>query len=496
MDSSTVDGKPLTEDQRIEKEILAELTRLGGQRVRTEEDIEQHGTKLILPETMTPQDGVNFLLRHIEQQETMTYFSRTFRFRPWDGAHATQAAMRKLMGTTGIAKRGGFFSPPPEMRTISIGVGKTTQVPWGIIQIPAFGNADLTLAGTEDEEYGTLFFVHIHAERKYAAAIEGLFIAIEDELNNNSIYKGKALDGREEANFLDLSGVEPSKVIYSEEVMTQLDANVWSLLNHTERHRDLNIPLKRAVLLEGPYGTGKTLAAFLTAQIAVANGWTFIYCRPGKDDVAETMATARIYQPAVLFVEDIDNLGGTDQDADAVSELLDLFDGITAKGTELLAVMTTNHPEKIHKGMVRPGRLDAVIHVGALDHGGIQRLIEASVPGNLLAPDLDYERIGDAMDGFLPAFAKEAIDRAARYMLVRGDDEALTTDDFVNAASGLRPQLELMEGASEHKDPDSLRQALARTVKGAATEAVDGVEIHRHGEDWGGRLVSAEANGH
>ena len=45
-----------------------------------------------------------------------------------------------------------------------------------------------------------------------------------------------------------------------------MGANVWSLIRHSPKMRELGLPLKRAVLFEGDYGTGKTLGAFLTAQ--------------------------------------------------------------------------------------------------------------------------------------------------------------------------------------------------------------------------------------
>lgn len=235
---------------------------------------------------------------------------------------------------------------------------------------------------------------------------------------------------------------------------------------------ELGVPMKRAVLFEGPYGTGKTLGAYLTAKEAVANGWTFIYCRPSRDDLFDTIATARLYQPAVVFFEDIDVVGNGD--GDHVSRLLDVLDGIEAKGTELVCVLTTNHVERIHKGMVRPGRLDAIIHIGALDPRGVRRMVEATVPEHLLEPNLHWPAISEAMEGFLPAFVREAIDRTVRYNLARNEGKAtpLATVDFVTAANGLRPQLELMENAADTKDVNhlavGLEQAVERVVGGLA----------------------------
>lgn len=465
-----------TEQQLLEDNILQTLAALGGQRV-TDDSLIQRGSQMVLPSTMSPVDAIKYLEDHIEQQEEETRFTRTFKFRPWDGASAVQKALVKVFGTAGIGKPTWTFfgKKPPEMRTINIGPTETMQVPWGKLAVPLFGGS-MYLGSVEDPDLGSLFSLTIDAPRKYRAHIEGLFLTIQSVLNTESIYKGQAIDGQENAEFLDLSGVDPRKVIYSDEVIAQLDANLWSVIKHTETMRRMGIPRKRAVLLEGPYGTGKTLGAFLTAQIAVPNGWTFVYCRPAKDSLSSVMATARLYQPSVVFFEDVDILAESGE-RDAVARLLDLFDGITAKGTELMLVLTTNHKERIHKGMVRPGRLDAMIHIGALDLNGCRRMIEASVPEGSLGDEMDYEAIFEAMEGFLPAFVKEAIDRTLRYAISRSDGEVddlvLETEDFVLAANGLRPQLDMMLDAGEGKVPDPLGTAIRNEVR----RAVDGVDI-------------------
>ena len=131
-------------------------------------------------------------------------------------------------------------------------------------------------------------------------------------------------------------------------------------------------------------GTGKTLAAILTGQEAVANGWTFIKGRPGRDDLSFVMQTAKLYQPAVVFYEDVDKIADSEVTSDSgISRLLDDFDGIDAKSTRILCVLTTNHPERIHKGMARPGRLDAMIEIDELDVDGTAKLVQCRVSERL-----------------------------------------------------------------------------------------------------------------
>lgn len=480
------EARPKTQQQQEDERLLEALAMLGGARV-ADEDLIYSGRQLIIPEGWTAADAMEYLGNHIEQQEETTEFRRRFQYRPHDGAHALQLALKRVFGTAGLGKPiYHFFGVDrPELISVATGPSETTQVPWGRLEVPLFGGVLMTGA-YKHREYGMLFELTISAPRKYKAHVEGLFAAIDAELRTNSLYKGAAVNGAEEPEFIDLSHVDARRVIYSESVRTQLDANVWTLLEHTEKMRDLSLPLKRAVLFEGDFGTGKTLAAQITGQIATKNGWSFIYCRPGEDDLRTVMATARLYQPSVVFFEDVDTIA-SNGDKDAVSQLLDTFDGITAKGTEIVCILTTNHPDRIVKGMVRPGRLDAVIHFGGLDTGAIEEMAYANL-GTELIGQVDWEKVGEAMNvgdpqrAFLPAFAKEAIDRTMRYALSRSagnPDVKLTTSDFVEAAMGLHPQLDLMLGAGEGEQPESFEQMVAR----AANKGVSGVGVVRPGTD-------------
>lgn len=451
-----------------EVQLLATLAQLGGALV-SDDDIVYEGTRFVIPETMDIGQAINWLYEKSAEEDRVTQYTRTYDYRPMDGARSAYNAMKRAFGMVAQKNtRGMFGDEPPQLVTVKISATETEQVPWGRIVIPMLPGCVIDFGSVEHRDKGSLFTVTVHAPRRFRFHVEGLFILIAEELATNSLYRGQAFDGS--YDFLDLSGVDPANVVYSRDVMVQLEANLWSLLRHTEVMRDQGLTLKRAVLLEGPYGTGKTLAAFLTAREATLAGWTFHYARPGRDNLAEVMQTATLYQPSVVFFEDVDVISdATAEGADSVSRLLDVFDGIAAKGTEIVAVLTTNHVEKIHKGMVRPGRLDAIVHIGALDDEGITRLVQRSIPDTLLASDIDYSQVCAAMAGYMPAFVKEAIDRSLRYSIARGNGVAstITTDDLVNAANGLRAQHDLMTNAAEHGPDDSLSVAMAKVVHGA-----------------------------
>ena len=442
--------------------IRETLAALAG-KVFQEEDIVHQGTQLVLPEKMSVSKAIKMLQLYEKAQSEMVSFSRTFRFRPYDGAIATVRAMKKITGVAGHGKS-SFFTRP-QLIDVAVNFGETVQAPWGELSMPLI-EGTVYLQFERDEEYGPLFQLVVHAPRMFKMVVDGLFVAIQNELELESIYRGKAFGGQETPEFLDLSAVDPGQVIYNESTEASLVANVWSLLRHSETMRENGVSLKRSVVLHGQYGTGKSLTGFLTALEAVQNEWTFIYCRPARDDLNLVMQTARLYQPAVVFFEDIDTISDPGQGRDDIVKLLDLFDGITAKGTELLVVMTTNHVDKIHKGMMRPGRLDAVIEIPGLDANAVYRLIAAKVPESMLK-GIDFTAVGKALDGFLPAFVVETIDQAKRLAIsANGGEtpEVLLTEHFVLAATAMRSHLELMNDATELVEPDSLSAVFGRII--------------------------------
>lgn len=480
----------ITKEEALRLTILGVLEALGGLTVG-DDSIKFEGEQIILPAQYEGNVAAaeNYLRRYREDQENTFSFTKSFNYRPWDVANAFQNAMKNNFGTVGLGKETVTFfgTNPPQYKTIDIGVGQTAQVPWGEVEFPPL-KAVFTLFGENSRELGSLGALRAIAPKKYRKHIEAFFKLVEEELKNKSIYKGRAITGGGEPTFLDVNKVDERKVIYSEEVMTQLNANLWSLLEHTDVMRDLKLPLKRAVLLEGPYGTGKTLAGMLTAQKAVAHGWTYILCRTGQDDLKDVLRTAQIYAPAVVWFEDIDTVA-TGGSVDDISSLLDTLDGITSKGAEVVAAFTTNFVEKIQKGVMRPGRLDAVIHIGHLDQSGFQRLIENLVPAKILG-EIDYEHVANAFAGFLPAFAAEAINRAMRYSISRngGRPDVITTDDLVDAALGLRPQLKLMEEAKEGADEFTIDDLIGDLIE----YKLNHTEIKYNGETGDSSLVVNE----
>lgn len=438
----------------------------------TGDEVEFHqGRKIMLPQGMTYEFAFKTLQRLQKEAETPTEFSRTFKYRPDDGAVAVLSVFKRRYGMVlGKEIRTFFGTNPPETRDVTIGVGKSVQVPWGMVELPTIPGSVIHLMAVNDREYGPVFRIEATAPRKWKDEFSAMFDEVAEELRLRSIYRGKALVGAKELDFYDHTRFDPTEIVLAADAEHLLEGTLWSVIRHTDVMRDEGIPRKRAILLEGPYGTGKTSVGLITAGVCEANGWTFLSARPGRDKIEDVLRTARLYQPAVVFVEDIDNEGSVG-DTEAVTRLLEAFDGVTSKGGEVMMVLTTNHLDRIHKGMLRPGRLDAVVHIGELDQEGIARLIRV-VCKNRLAPDVDMDAVTEAMSGYYPAFVREAVDRARTFAIAQcqSRDYRLTTEALVGAAESIRPQLAAMHDATE----GTKRPALDTAFRQAVTEAVVG----------------------
>lgn len=479
----------ITEQAKTQAELIERIAELGGALVG-EEDICFEGRRFVLPETLNLTQSIEFLQRKKEEETEETNWTRDYQFRMYDGAYCASHAIRDTFGM--VNPRGTIFDPSI-MVSIPVDVDKEEQVPFGRFEIAGVDGVFFSFDTWRDEDLGTLFRMTAEGPRKWKYAVEGVFEVVADALEKNSMYRGKAIDGGEKPSFM-FTAIDEDKLSYSDEIMTQFNANVWSLIEHSDRVRETGQSLKRAVLFEGPYGTGKTMAAFLTAKKCVENGWTFIYCRPGKDDLRTVLATAKLYAPAAVFFEDLDAV--TPGDPNSLSVMLDAFDGMLAKNNDVIAIATTNHVERIPRGMMRPGRLDAIIHVGPLDAGAAAALVPKTVPAVLLGDDVDCDAVGVALDGMTPAFAVEALDRAVRYAFTRSDgqDMTLTTQDLLDAVSGILPQVELMYGNPEGGDAANPLDAALLDIIAKGTDKVlarRGLDISNVGSAAHGAVVGA-----
>ena len=478
-------------DARIRAQILDKLAELGGSRVTQESGIAYHEDpakrQILLPQTMTLKTAARLLVDQAAAMEEDHEFSKVFPYRPWDGAYATQETLKAIFGVGGQGKaQYGMFGQkfPPEYQNVEVAPGKEIRVPWGAMEFPLL-EASMVTGYSQDPQKGALFKLSITCPKKYEQQVTGLFIAIEEYLHRNSIYKGKAIvgvgrvttQGFENPSFLDPSGVDPAKVAYRKDVFDRLTASVWGPIRTADLQRQAGLKLNRKTLLEGKYGTGKSLAGGLTARVAAENGWTFIQCKTGDDDLPMVLRMAELYAPSVVFIEDIDIL--IDADPKEMAKLLEQFDGVSSKNKEVMVLMTSNHIDSLSKGMTRAGRIDAVINIGDLDAEAIRRLVSATFEPHQLSANLDFSKVEEAMEGYEPAFIMGTFSLTKNNAIIRTGslNFELTTEDFVLAADTLRTQHDTHRNAEDRPAVDTVGSVVGSLVRDEVRRVLDNTKV-------------------
>lgn len=438
--------------------------------------IEYSGKKIILPadpRNMTLLEAREWLARLEQADEEPIAIHEVIDAHPWDGCVAFMQAMKETYGWAAPTPQQKWWGrQPPQMISIETGVGETATIFWGGFRLP---NIDGQLiCGTEEKRGQVRFAIQGQAKRKHMEVIHGLAELTRQIVRERSIYRGHALrlalDGgainlMEPPTFMNLKKVKENELVFSEHLMDQVVTNLWTPIEHTEWCRTHDVPLKRGVLLEGPYGTGKTLAATVTAKKCEENGWTFITV--GRVSALESALQFAVgYQPCVVFVEDIDR-EMTGERTPQMDDILNKVDGIISKGAEIMVVLTSNQASNINRAMLRPGRLDAVLHIGPPDAEAVQKLLRV-YGRKLIKPDEDLARAGEALAGRIPAVIREVVERSKLYAIGRapGAEFHLTDIDIVRSAEGMKHHLALLDGTppTEQSLGDKLAEAFGAIV--------------------------------
>ena len=437
---------------------------------RIDTPLERNGKKIVLPgdpDEMPIPVAIDTLKRvHAAEQQTYSVLEIVTGL-PWDAAVAVFLAMQELYGVALPQTLYTWFGKrDPTFLTVKTGPKESDviQVPVGSFRLPTMG-ADI---GVYIDGDGCN--ISSTVTKKDRARIIEIAQLARRIVNTRSIYKGKAislkvdddgdLDVNQQPEFFDVSGVQESDMIHNKVTADIIATSILAPLKHSAACRKHGIPLKRGILLEGRYGCGKSLTARVAAKVAQDNGWTFINLERAQG-LKAALETARMYQPCVVFAEDIDRFG--DRDDEPVNDLINLLDGLVPAGSEIMTVLTTNHVERIDKAMLRPGRLDAVISIDAPDAEAVTRLMRHYGGANLPA-DVPLEAVGAALAGQVPASVAEVVKRAKLAMLTE-DRVELKESDLITASESAVRHLALLADMPPPKSAgDRLGEALAEIL--------------------------------
>jgi ATPase family associated with various cellular activities (AAA) len=442
------------------------------------------------PAKMPLKIAISTLQRLQKDEETPVDVHEIIDAYPLDAAVAFVKAMQRLYGWASPVAIPGFFGPkPPSYMGIKVGKNKedVVQCPIGGFMLPGVSQP----VQTGIYNGGKTFVIHGTILQRDKQIVLELANETRRIVEAESIYKAKAVRiiVDDEGNFsmanppefMDTSAVSEGSLVFSDDIMSQINTNILVPIKDTALCKKHNIPLKRGILLEGPYGTGKSLTAAMVAGVCEANGWTFILLNKVQG-LRHALEFANRFKPAVVFAEDIDRVA-MDRD-ETMNDLVNTIDGVVSKRSEIMTVLTTNHADKINPVILRPGRLDAVISLKAPDQATVKKLI-VHYARELLPKGSDLSKSAAELDGQIPASIRECVERAKLGMIGRGDNKLSDHDIFI-AAQTMKNHLALL---NKDKNVITLEQTLAdslrKVVQNGSGKTLDTVakqveEIHEH----------------
>ncbi|GAB4813160.1 hypothetical protein N2152v2_000206 [Parachlorella kessleri] len=221
---------------------------------------------------------------------------------------------------------------------------------------------------------------------------------------------------------------------------------VVSLLRNGARYQRLGAKMPGGVLLCGPPGTGKTLLARAVAGeagvpffAASASEFVELFVGRGAARIRELFAEARKKAPCVVFIDELDAVGGkrgiglNEERDQTLNQLLTELDGFEGRpGVLLLAA--TNRPDVLDEALVRPGRLSRKVVVPLPDEAGRADILRVHIRGVPLAedPDATCATLAKATAGFSGAELANVINEAALLSVRRGC-EAVSLPELLEA---------------------------------------------------------------
>jgi ATP-dependent Clp protease adapter protein ClpS len=315
-------------------------------------------------------------------------------------------------------------------------------------------------------EPGTRIEIAVPAGAEGAEFVQRCFSELENAVNAARCYRGKILSldcdadyrGRSKGVMVHkLPSVQREDVILPEATMKLLDRNVLSFVGSRPRLRALGQSTRKGILLYGPPGTGKThTIRYLASNLP--GHTTLIITAAQVTLLAHYMNLARLMQPAMVVIEDVDliardrNQMGPREES-LLNALLNEMDGLK-EDADILFILTTNRPEQLESALAsRPGRIDQAIEVPVPDDIGRKKLVQLYGRGLPLGDTV----VGEAAQrtkGVSAAFIKELMRRIAQASIARDGGTSVESGDISEALddmlfAGGKLNVKLLGGAEE-----------------------------------------------
>ncbi|SUY48320.1 ATP-dependent metalloprotease FtsH [Clostridium putrefaciens] len=247
-----------------------------------------------------------------------------------------------------------------------------------------------------------------------------------------------ATPDKKKVTFNDVAGADEEK----EEL-----AEIVDFLKQPKRYLELGARIPKGVLLIGPPGTGKTLLAKAIAGEAGVpffsiSGSDFVemFVGVGASRVRDLFEQAKKNAPCIIFIDEIDAVGrqrgaglggGHDEREQTLNQLLVEMDGFGAN-EGIIMIAATNRPDILDPALLRPGRFDRQIMVGAPDVKGREEILQIHTKNKRLSEDINLKVLAKRTPGFTGADLENLTNEAA-LLTVRKDKKFIEMEEMEEA---------------------------------------------------------------
>jgi len=290
--------------------------------------------------------------------------------------------------------------------------------------VKGMGTKDGPLHVVVDETFGASFFrwIKFLLWFGFITYVSLVVITMIVEATSTLRQPGRKSDYNEvkpenqKARFADVHGCDEAK----EEVQDIVD-----FLRHPDRYSSLGGKMPKGVLLVGPPGTGKTLLARAVAGEAgvpffFVSGSEFdeVYVGVGAKRVRELFAAAKAKSPSIIFIDELDAIGGRRHSRDAsyvrqtLNQLLTEMDGFD-QNSSVIVMAATNFPESLDEALTRPGRFDRHVAVSLPDVRGRIAILGHHAKKIKAAADVNLQAIASRTPGLSGADLENIVNVAA-----------------------------------------------------------------------------------
>jgi len=273
------------------------------------------------------------------------------------------------------------------------------------------------------------------------------FKHLEDSVLKADSYRGKILSlehsrGRYTGTSTGIAvhklrTVEREQLILPKKTLDLLERNVIQFVRQRPQLAKFKQATKKGLLFYGPPGTGKTHTIHYLAR-ALEGHTTLLISAEQVALLSEYMTLARLLQPSVVVMEDVDLIARERAQMNSpceealLNKLLNEMDGLKEEA-DILFILTTNHPEALERALSsRPGRIDQAIEFPLPDDEGRQKLVLLYSQGIELADDV-VQAIVQRTERVSAAFIKELMRRSVQFHLERNGSGCIELPDVEQA---------------------------------------------------------------